>query len=101
MEKFAKEELKMSKRIYKSATPKQTLDWYVKWGASIILLIAMVIRASSLNPFLDTCLSFVGCAGWLYVSIAWKDRALIMLNTVACFILLTGVLTQLPDVWGI
>tara|TARA_B100000963_G_scaffold353508_1_gene368288 strand:+ start:391 stop:678 length:288 start_codon:yes stop_codon:yes gene_type:complete len=93
--KYSKEEVENSKRIYKSATPKLTTDWYVKWGASGILLIAMAVRSSALNPFLDTCLSFIGCAGWLYVSIAWKDRALILLNAVACFILLTGILTQL------
>tara|TARA_R100000234_G_C4968583_1_gene165093 strand:- start:599 stop:904 length:306 start_codon:yes stop_codon:yes gene_type:complete len=101
MTKFTTEEIQNSKRIFKSATPKQTKDWYVKWIASITLLVAMVIRASAVSPFLDTCISFVGCAGWLYVAIVWKDRALIMLNTVACFILLTGILTQLPDVWGL
>lgn len=101
MNKYAKEEIENSKRIYKSATPKQTPDWYVKWAASITLLVAMVIRASGTNPFVDTCISFIGCAGWLYVSIAWKDRALIMLNTVACFILLTGILTQTANAWGL
>ena len=92
--KFTKEEIQNSKRIYKSATPKQTVDWYVKWGASLILLAAMVVRASAINPFLDTILSLIGCLGWLYVSLAWKDRALIILNAVACCILMTGVLTQ-------
>ena len=102
MTKFHKEEIENSKRIYKSATPKQTPDWYVKWTASIILLTAMVVRAAQINPFLDTCLSFLGCAGWLYVSIAWKDRALIILNAVACFVLLTGVLTQAAGrVWSL
>jgi|TARA_B100000085_G_C18181897_1_gene365947 hypothetical protein len=93
--KYSKGEIENSKRIFKSATPKQTTDWYVKWSASLVLLLAMVVRASGVSPFIDTCLSFIGCAGWLYVSIAWKDRALIMLNAVACFILLTGILTQL------
>jgi len=101
MTKFHKEEIANSKRIYKSATPKATPDWYVKWAASITLLVAMVIRASGMNPFLDTCISFIGCAGWLYVSFAWKDRALIMLNTVACFILLTGILTQTANAWSL
>ena len=87
--KYSKKEIENSKRIYKSATPKQTTDWYVKWGASLILLAAMVVRASAFNPFLDTILSFIGCLGWLYVSLAWKDRALIILNAVACCILMT------------
>jgi len=31
---YSQEEIKNSKRIFKSATPKYTLDWYVKWTAS-------------------------------------------------------------------
>ena len=95
--KYAKEELEDSKRIYKSATPKLTLDWYVKWFASIILLTAMVIRSANISNTVDTVLSFIGCLGWLFVAFIWKDRALIILNAVACFILLTGLLTKLFD----
>ena len=43
-------------------------------------------------PFVDLCLSFAGCAGWVVVSVMWKDRALIMLNTAACIILGMGIL---------
>lgn len=95
MTKYAKEELQNSKRIYKSATPKQTIDWYVKWTASVILLAAMVIRSAGVSNTIDTALSFIGCLGWLFVAFVWKDRALILLNGIACFILLTGLLTKL------
>ena len=93
--KYAKQELENSKRIFKSATPKQTVDWYIKWVASIILLAAMVVRSSGISNFLDTLLSFIGCLGWLFVAFIWKDRALIILNAVACFILLTGIFTRI------
>ena len=43
-QKFSKEELKNSKRIFKSATPKYTADWYIKWISSVIVLCAMSIR---------------------------------------------------------
>ena len=92
---FSKEEQKNSNRIYKSATPKQTTDWYIKWTASGILLTAMVVRSAEVSNTLDTVLSFLGCLGWLFVAFIWKDRALIILNAVACFILLTGLLTRL------
>ena len=36
---FSKEELKNSTRISKSATPKYTTDWYVKWVASAFVLV--------------------------------------------------------------
>jgi len=96
--KYAKEELANSKRIFKSATPKQTVDWYVKWTSSVILLAAMVVRSADISNTIDTILSFIGCLGWLFVAIIWKDRALVMLNSVACFILLTGILTKLFSV---
>ena len=38
---FTQEELENSKRIQKSATPKYTVDWYVKWIASIFILAAL------------------------------------------------------------
>tara|TARA_B100000900_G_scaffold287032_1_gene246107 strand:- start:1988 stop:2281 length:294 start_codon:yes stop_codon:yes gene_type:complete len=94
MTKYAKKELENSKRIYKSATPKQTVDWYIKWTASIVLLTAMVVRSAGLSNTLDTILSFIGCLGWLFVAFIWKDRALILLNGIACFILLTGIFTK-------
>jgi len=92
--KYSKDEVENSKRIFKSATPKQTIDWYVKWAASLVLLVAMVVRSADISNTLDTFLSFLGCLGWLFVAFIWKDRALIMLNSVACFILLTGLLTK-------
>lgn len=92
--KYSKDEVENSKRIFKSATPKQTIDWYVKWAASLVLLSAMIVRSADISNTLDTFLSLVGCLGWLFVSFVWKDRALIMLNSVACFILLTGLLTK-------
>ena len=39
-----------------------TLTWYIKWISSIIILIAMTIRASQLSPFHDNVLSQIGRA---------------------------------------
>ena len=66
--KYTKEEIENSKRIFKSATPKQTVDWYVKWASSLILLTAMVVRSADISNTLDTILSFLGCLGWLFVA---------------------------------
>jgi hypothetical protein len=35
-------------------------------------------------------LQFLGCAGWLWVSIKWNDRALIVVNAVAVAIFING-----------
>ena len=81
----------MKETIKRFTTPKQTKDWYIKWAASVLLLIAMVLRATGDYPFIDMCLSLVGCIGWLVVAMLWKDRALIILNAIATFILMTGI----------
>lgn len=91
---YSKAEQKNSNRIFKSATPKYTVDWYVKWFSSVTLICAISIRSAQFNPLLDLILSFVGMIGWTYVSIVWKDRALILLNGVAAVLLATGLLSH-------
>ena len=65
MSKFTKEELENSKRIYKSATPKFTADWYLKWIASAFVLFAMSIRGVEGMEIYDLYLSIVGIFLWL------------------------------------
>ena len=55
--KFNQKELENSKRIFKSATPKYTLDWYVKWVASVFLLSAMSLRGIEGMQLIDLTLS--------------------------------------------
>ena len=85
----------MRETIKKFTTPKQTKDWYIKWAASILILMAMILRATGDYPFTDMCLSLLGCIGWLVVAMLWKDRALIILNAIASFILITGITNTL------
>ena len=93
---FTKEELKNSKRIYKSATPKQDASWYVKWFASACILIAVLARSAGVEyHMIDVWFSVVGTAGWFVVVMLLKDRALIMLNAVLVFILLQGIIRGL------
>lgn len=90
MTKFDPKEIANSKRIFKSATPKYTKDWYIKWVASAFVLAAMSIRGVDGYAFYDVCLSMVGIFLWLIVSIIWNDRALIMLNAVGLIFLITN-----------
>ena len=43
----------------------------------------------------DQVLSLIGCAGWTWVGLLWKDRALIILNAVIVFALITGILSSI------
>jgi hypothetical protein len=86
--KFDPKELANSKRIFKSATPKYTFDWYIKWVASAFVLSAMSIRGIEGYEFTDVVLSIIGISLWLIVSIIWNDRALILLNGLGLGLLL-------------
>jgi lipid-A-disaccharide synthase-like uncharacterized protein len=88
---FAPEELENSKRIFKSATPKHTLDWYIKWVASVFVLVAMSIRGVPEYAFIDLYCSIIGISLWLWVSILWQDRALIILNGAGLVFLLRNL----------
>ena len=85
------QELENSKRIFKSATPKYTLDWYVKWFATFMIIAAVVCRSSGFH-LMDLVFSIIGTIGWTFVAIAWHDRALIVLNAVISVILAIGLL---------
>ena len=80
-----------SDRIFKSATPKYTLDWYVKWVASVLVLAAMSTRGMTDLLLWDLSLSVVGISLWLWVSIMWNDRALILLNGIGLLFLLRNL----------
>lgn len=95
MPNFDPKELKNSKRIFKSATPKYTLDWYVKWVASAFLLGAMSLRGVEGMQLIDLFLSLIGIVGWLWVSILWKDRALVMLNAAGLLLLIRNLVQNL------
>lgn len=92
---FADEELAKSSRIFKSATPKQSLDWYVKWVASVFVLAAMSIRGIEGYGTIDLMLSSTGILLWLWVSILWHDRALIILNGVGFLFLIRNLIEQI------
>ena len=80
--KFDLEELKNSKRIFKSATPKGDMSWYVKWISSFIIVTAMSLRGIEGMQIYD-------------LSLLWKDRALIILNAVGLAFLIKNLITAI------
>lgn len=94
---FDPKELANSKRIFKSATPKGTLDWYIKWISSIIVLGAITIRASGVQDliWLDMLLSWIGAIGWFIVGFLWRDRAVMVLNGTIGIVLFSGLINYM------
>jgi hypothetical protein len=77
-----------STRVFKKVTPMHTLDWYIKWVSSAIILLAVMCRSVDEVPrIFDLVFSFFGTIGWFVVGYLWHDRALILLNGVLVFML--------------
>jgi len=81
-------------QIFESVTPKYTLDWYVKWTSSVLILTSIAFRAAEGYALWDLGFGTAGVIGWLWVSILWRDRALILLNGVSLMMLVVGVLNR-------
>lgn len=83
------------KKLNEDITLIKTKGWvyYTKWISTVLVLIAVSCRSVEEVPKIyDVIFSFLGTVGWLYVGLAWKDRALIMLNAVLVFMLGTAIL---------
>jgi hypothetical protein len=94
-QEFTRGELENSKRIFKSATPKYTIDWYIKWVASVFILTAISMRGVEGLVWYDLIFSTVGVGLWLIVSLMWKDRALIILNGAGLLFLIKNLVESL------
>lgn len=94
---YTPEEIEYSSRIQKSATPKGTLDWYLKWIASTWLIIAISLRSTGIPDIqiYDMLLSFGGTTLWGVVGFLWRDRAIIVINTIAAVMLFGGLISQI------
>ncbi len=76
----------------------QTVDWYIKWIATVFVLTGISLRTTQEYMFTDITLSLLGSLGWLIVAIMWKDKALTLLNAVASTILLYGFIIGINNV---
>ena len=72
----------------------KNLIWFTKWVSSLLLITGMALTASNIYP-LNMYMHLTGIIGWLVVAFAWHDRSLIMLNGVAAFIFINGIIASL------
>mgnify|MGYP003130288143 FL=1 len=73
-------------------TPHKTKDWYIKWAASIVLIVGIILTSNNIYP-LNLYFDIVGLTGWFIVGMIWNDRALIVINVVSLAILTNGLVT--------
>jgi len=83
------------KKLDEEVTLIKTVGWiyYLKWIATFVVLFAVACRSVDEIPKIyDVVFSWIGTGMWLIVSLAWKDRALILLNAVMSFMLFVSLL---------
>ena len=73
-------------------TPTYTLDWYIKWIASIILIVGVILTSNNIYPF-NLMVHALGMFGWFIVAIIWNDRALLVINAVSLVLLINGLVS--------
>ena len=73
-------------------TPTHTFDWYVKWIASVILVVGVILTSNNIYP-LNLMVHALGMFGWFIVAIIWNDRALLVVNAVSLALLLNGLVS--------
>ena len=73
-------------------TPTHTLDWYIKWIASIILVGGVILTSNNIYP-LNLMIHAIGMFGWFIVAIIWNDRALLVINAVSLVLLINGLVS--------
>ena len=74
-------------------TPRFDRTWYIKWIASVLILIATAARSIGGIPHIDLWFGLFGTLGWLWVGLLWHDRALILLNIVLVTLISVGLIT--------
>ena len=82
----------MTKTKLNKQTLTHTLDWYIKWIASIILVGGVILTSNNIYP-LNLIVHAIGMFGWFIVAIIWNDRALLVINAVSLVLLINGLVS--------
>ena len=64
---------------------------FLKWVSTLGVISSMLLTAYNVYP-LNLYVALPATIGWIYISVQWKDNALITMNSVALFIYILGVI---------
>ena len=63
----------------------------IKWISSLLIIISMILTASGEYHPYNLYIAVPATVGWVIVSFAWRDKSLILMNTIALTIYLLGI----------
>jgi len=73
-------------------TPTHTPDWYIKWVASFLLIIGVILTSNNIFPS-NLIFHTISMLGSFVVGILRNDRALIVVNAVTLAHKSNGLIT--------
>ena len=75
-------ELQAENDDLKPTTPTGTVDWYVKWIATILSVSGIFLMSAGFS--LSGQIAYAAsAAGWVFVGIAWNDRAIMIGSSIS------------------
>ena len=84
---------KVFKKTIESVTPKGDLSWYIKWIASVFIIIGMMLTSLDVSLYpINLFFHLAGVSGWFVVGMLWHDRSLIVVNGIAVTIFMMGII---------
>ena len=63
----------------------------VKWISSVLIIISMILTASGDYHPWNLYIAVPATIGWVIVSFCWRDKSLILMNTIALTIYMLGI----------
>ena len=76
-------------------TPTHDLSWYLKWTGSFLIMSGIICRSVGVLDLYDLVSSGIGTGLLAGMAYLWHDRALLMVNGVACAALAMGIMRYL------
>lgn len=72
-----------------------TLDWWVEWSATVVLIIGVWLTAYNIYPA-NVYFCLLGNLGWFFVAILWRKWSLGVVQVIVTAIYVAGLMNY----WG-
>ena len=79
----------------KKVTQPHDLSWYIKWVATLIIIVGACLNSFELQPYSHVVMCVGARVYGLFVGYLWYDRALIVVNSAILAIYFTGFVMYL------
>ena len=89
-------ELQQENEELTPTTPTGTPDWYVKWFSMVGAVIGVFAISAGFTMFGQLAYVFSSC-GWVYVGMAWGDRAIMIGSAISGTAVMMNIVTGLTQ----